>query len=732
MRLTLRTMLAYLDGVLEPADAETLGRQIDESETATGIVNRINDVVRRLRLAAPRISGRGLGLDPNTVAEYLDNTLPGERVPDFEKVCLESDVHLAEVAACHQVLTLVLGAPAEISPEMRDRMYSLAARIKTEPTGEAAAVADPPAAEPPVVHQATGESLARRKPEIPDYLRETRTRRFWPIAAAALVLVMLACVAVLAVGPQKLLALLSGDEPTTTAPATGATETDPAELNNEAGQPPPPEVDATAAPADPTEVAVDDHPNAIGTVPEDTADPSAPILDTTSAPSPDEDAAPVEPAGDVDLEEPPTPTGTAPGAEMPADEDPEAPPAPTPDDLPNPATGDVPADSVAPMPETIGRLVSDISVLLRAQDDGDWDRLPLRGTIAPGDRLLALPAFPATLTLGTGVNLDVLGASSVQLGPPDAEGLPQLVVQYGRAVLMPLGGDQPQVRLWAGADQGVLALADADSTVAIDVALARSPGVDPELEPSVPLVAIYVVRGSIAWQQHRQGEPVQVAAPARIMAGVAEPVSEFPEWLAVDTSPLIERRAAEFVFEHLQQDREIRLTTALKELVDHRRTEVQSLAVRCLAYLGEYAPLIAALHNDRQYASWNSQIESLQNAMARSPQDAAVVREALAVERGDDGQVLYRLLWGYTTSQLEEYAAEQLVGYLDHEDLDVRVLSFWNLQAITGETNYYRPDHAPGKRQTAVARWREKLERGEIVPQPVDAQSAEAEDAQQE
>ena len=108
MRLTLRTLLSYLDDTLEPAQAKIIGAKVAESEQARELMERIKQVTRRRRLMTPPTSGPG-GIDPNTIAEYLDNDVTPEQAAEVEQICLASDVHLAEVAACHQILTLVLG-----------------------------------------------------------------------------------------------------------------------------------------------------------------------------------------------------------------------------------------------------------------------------------------------------------------------------------------------------------------------------------------------------------------------------------------------------------------------------------------------------------------------------------------------------------------------------------------------------------------------------------------------
>src|SRR6185295_13227976 len=122
-------------------------QKIQSSDFAEELVHRTRDTVRRLRLSAPQVVGTGTGLDPNSVAEYLDNVMPPDAVGDYERICLESDVHLAEAAACHHVLTMILGQPADVDPIARQRMYTIAneagerKRLRIEPAHKPAAAA---------------------------------------------------------------------------------------------------------------------------------------------------------------------------------------------------------------------------------------------------------------------------------------------------------------------------------------------------------------------------------------------------------------------------------------------------------------------------------------------------------------------------------------------------------------------------------------------------------------
>jgi hypothetical protein len=204
MRLTLRTLLAYLDDVLEPTQAKELGEKIAESSVATALVNRMREVLRRRRLSAPAVQGPGSGVDANRIGEYLDNTLPPDAVADIERVCLESDVHLAEVAACHQILTLVLGEPVDVPLDSRERMYALGPKAATlevdepteRPTTRISSITNPvmqrttivPASGPVEVPSVVDDF---RNNGLPEYLRpETTWRSYLPYGALAAVLLL--------------------------------------------------------------------------------------------------------------------------------------------------------------------------------------------------------------------------------------------------------------------------------------------------------------------------------------------------------------------------------------------------------------------------------------------------------------------------------------------------------------------------------------------------------------
>ena len=220
MRLTLRNLLAYLDGILDPADAEELGKKIEGSEFAATLVHRIRDVMRRLRLGAPSATDRGPGLDPNTVAEYLDNSLPSERVTDFEKVCLDSDIHLAEVASGHQILTLVLGEPVEVDPDSRQRMYRLKdaaspskppPTLPVVPTGAARATTPPPVLDLESPDHPPAARKRRSRPTVPDYFREPRKQSVW--SSATWTLLAVACLLLVGVLVLKMLGQLEQGSP---------------------------------------------------------------------------------------------------------------------------------------------------------------------------------------------------------------------------------------------------------------------------------------------------------------------------------------------------------------------------------------------------------------------------------------------------------------------------------------------------------------------------------------
>jgi hypothetical protein len=724
MRLTLRTMLAYLDDILEPDDAEDIGKKIAESDFATSLVHRTRDCVRRLRLGTPAVMGRGLGADPNTVAEYLDNTLEGERVPEIEKICLESDVHLAEVASCHQILTLVLGEPAEIDPASRERMYQAVIHAgETTPETEltpSTVIRKPHLTPSPSDTQEIDPAMIKRpRREVPDYLRESSSGRKWPLMAAlaAVAAVLTLAALLLLAGPPELRQMVAKwmgqpskaqEEPEQLAllpekPANDAI----ADKRDDAEEP---NLASTASPDETEKPAIEERePAADLSLPR----PSLPDEDSESAapaPTPREAAVESEPEATADSEPNETaPTEPEPAAETPADE----PPTPR-----VASTGKREPIDIAPAAgQEMGRYLSDNQVtLVFDQASSQWRRLQPKAVLAAGDKVLLLPSFRPALALNNGITLQGAGPGLLDFQGFDESGTPVVEIEYGRATILTVGKAGNSLRLRLGGRDVVLTFGTPQSTAAIEVMGLLTPGKDPEEGPADLAVDLYATSGQITWNdgsgEHSLKTPEHVSLTAQSAANL--PDGQFPDWVHRDTTSAIDRGAAAAIEKELTPDRALSLT--LKELAQNRRIEVRSLAIRCGGYLGDFDANVAALNDTDQHAAWPAQVESLRAALARGPQVAAQVRETIEKQRSGDARSLYRMLWGYTADQLKAGDAAVLVDNLNSDALDIRVLALWNLRNITGSGLFYRPEYPEARRRPYLLKWREKLKDGKIVP----------------
>lgn len=137
MRLSLRGLLAYLDDRLTSESAVQVGEYIQEHDKIRQLTDRIKRVMRRRRLSTPDVADRSempplYQDDPNEVAAFLDGTMKSEQEADFEEICIDTDVYLAEVAACHQIMTF--GAETmKVPPLARQRMYGLVKGPEAQP-----------------------------------------------------------------------------------------------------------------------------------------------------------------------------------------------------------------------------------------------------------------------------------------------------------------------------------------------------------------------------------------------------------------------------------------------------------------------------------------------------------------------------------------------------------------------------------------------------------------------
>lgn len=705
MRLTLRTLLAYLDDVLEPAQTKLIGQKIQESAVAGKLVSLIRLVVRQRRLKAPSVSGPNVGIDPNVVAQYLDNTLTPDQVVEVEKVLLTSDELLAEVASCHQVLALMLGKASEVPQSSRDRLYALGPVAQQDQLR----VDDPPATNHAPAQTAAQNELEKiadsqlpdsTRPTVPDYLRQPSwSQRVFPTAIVAVLAIV--CVGLLLSDAGFRTGLREAKR--ALAPERVAASNDRAPSD----RPAEPSGTAPAVPATP----VSD-----GTVPADavavTNRPSQPMpalpADLDPKPRPDEpEPEPADrPADAVAVINRPVPPGTPAVAPAVPKTNPDA-PKPVP---------------VAPVlvrdPVVVQYLSNDGLVARLDAMQNHWFLLPRRSAVTPPELIAVLDPFEAILDVDRGaVIATVLSDSALRVLPPDEHTATGFDIHHGRILLRSgrkEGAPPSELMIQIGDSQWILELTTADAACTLEVAPREPVQFEKTFQPAWYTAVLRVVSGTVKWtvvggksQQVNKESALEITQPPSGDDMGPLPVSSTyaPDWADPQKRKLAPLRRFAALFEkQFEADQPVEM--ALLALIKDSNAKIVELAVRGLASTDSYASLAQALAECSFEEGRFAARDGLRAWLARDAARGAVLKAILEQRYPPtEANAIYIMLWGYKPEDaMSRTASIELVNWLRSPHVEIRELAYHWIVLLTNRKWDFRATDVPGRREAAVRR----------------------------
>ena len=738
MRLTLRTLLAWLDGVLPGDEQQQLSTKVASSAFATQLVERIRTAVGRTAIGAPQPDGRGLTEDPNSVAEYLDNTLLSEQLEAFERICLESEVHLAEVSACHGLLAEVSRDPAlqhRLKPEDRDHLQQ---RLR----GLLAGVEDRAATERAAAEQVAADRAAAAAVFEDAHYESRETARAMRAAMTQAAGVGGAAVALASgeVNPRQ----PSADPAAVAAPGRGARR----------GR-------SSLAAWISAAIAAALLLSLVGVLiwsligkdsrrlpelarAEDLNQPAAPVEEGANRPDDKPQPPPEEPApaADAVAEKPVVAAAvaaeTAVAAPATAEVVAVSPPAAamTAPPVPTLVADAAPANAATDPGEPVG-FVGGEGLLLRLAgtvDNGEWTLFPVGSALQQREDLLVPPGCQPELHV-RGVTIRLLPETRAVLSL-DADGTPRIEVLFGRAVARASRADA-RLGVTTAALVGVIDGGLLDP-VAIQVDLGRFAGADPLNTPPLIQAQILATSRGLAWRQTAAGgHPVEtpltgIEAQGMLDAGMAiRWRSNAPGQVAVDRSqglpPWIESGSRSERLEKAAGEvlvAKVATTTplarALRELAADKRAENRMLAASTLALIGEFDDLVEQLAADGpgrklEARQW-TQLENATVPLALARGGSKLYTSF--ANRGPHGKAdaLWAMARGFTDEELAAGADQALVEALDDPSLIVRRYASKSLvdmtQPAAADRLRYRPDGLPDMRRDGVTWWRGQLEKG--------------------
>ncbi|MFP6703937.1 MAG: hypothetical protein VB861_19470, partial [Planctomycetaceae bacterium] len=669
---------------------------------------RIREVTRRRRLTAPSLTGPAAGLDPNVVAEYLDNTLSVDGVSDVEQVCLESDVHLAEMAACHQVLTLVLGEPVTVLPESRERMYALGASrvedvlgaVAAEPAQDAAQDTVP--GEAGVAESEVEANLSEEDRAVIEAVRKISTPpREWK---RGLPYLLVSAVVLVWLGLLVFESQVRDSDRDTGAAVVGGVGRDRADAVADVSS------GGTAEDSGDTDSQASEPSVASAVLakskPEPVADPADGVSGDSAATKVAQPTEGVQPAGSI------------------------------------PKTVIAPE---VPMPEV--RYTSARGVLLgRESSGGDWMLLPRDGKVRSGQRLVSPEPFESDLKIaGVPVRVTLRGETAATLSGC-ANGVCEVAIDRGRVVFHsgPPSADavEPVVlRLVIGTRAWRLELLAPDTICGIQVRPRFPSSFEQDFGDDWYLGDLTVASGSVRLTRDADPDdtnPDQAAAVSLVQGdwlsltpADLDSDGEGPNSLPFQTGWLVRgsqsisaaERTMSTRFERefdLEQPIRLSVVAAVKSPL----SGISELAVGCLAMTDQLGPLVQSLAESEYSGSRMAAFDGLRLWVAGVGAGAGDRGKLLKAElrrwfERQKVESVYRLLWGFNKSagSLME-SSIQLVDWLSDDRVAIREMAFYHVSRITGRKYEYRPDAPAGRRQAAVSRWRAHLERQGVLVSP--------------
>ncbi|SFH62521.1 hypothetical protein [Planctomicrobium piriforme] len=699
MRLTLRTILAYLDDLLEPSQAREIGEKIAEGKEASALVSRIRDVTRRRRIGAPELTGPGSGPDPNLVSDYLENLLAPNQVVELERLCQTSDVHLAEVAACHKILTLVLGQPIDVSDEIRERMAALGSAKQSEQA--AAAVL-------PAMTEGMGVTpSSTMETGLPDYL----TSRSFSQRYSTIALVLL--VAAVWMG------LVLTDKSLWTRPeSTG-------ELPMAVKEPVSGEIAAVlpavpVAPVAPADALPAIAATAPGAAPQEPGSVAA--MPTPMPP------VPAGPIGQAPLPVPMEPMPPAVATVMPMPVTPPAPPVPGINLMAPPMT--VPVDPVLPLTQPEKSMVyssGDELVIKKMAAQPSWMLADRDLPVQVEDEIASPAPFRNSYRLGDALTVSLEPGTRVQRLPRTDKSELGLLLNRGQLNLVrsfesktPVG-----VRLKVLGRDWTITLLEPGTRCGVELSPPTPNGPPADMAEMAVGGGIVVAAGRISVANGNQ-PAVEIGVndgyarwPSEGTALVMRVDLTVPTW-ALPDGPLVTpaaRQLSRMFHKEFMADRTV--VQSIGPVVKDRRAGVSDLAVKTLALIDQWSLLVPALKGDHQ-ESRLSAIQGLRIWLAENPAHEVELKEELGrTFPADDVEPITRLLWGFTVDDAKSVdISRRLLDWMKDDEIAIRELAFYYVSKLTGRTYDYLPMSPAPERRAAVQRWEDYLKRsgGTLLP----------------